>query len=243
MASNYTRADFTAKVADMVGRSLAGTSRSGATHQALLDDFYEWAQLRIARNYCFPELDTLDTTTCDTTDSVETYTQATLLGAAARVNQILSIVIEDGTSSCKVTRVLSRDLYKRVPYPAGESTNIPRLYHMIGTTVYFFPIPNNTYDIHTIYSKMPTRATATTSTSDYTNKDDVIIAGMMVEYFNYLQAKEDATYWEAVFKAKITNAVQSIIHPTDWEPEGRAFNSAVLTPGDFWSMPLVFENI
>jgi hypothetical protein len=242
MASNYTRAGFTAKVADMVGRSLSGTSRSNVTTQTLLNDIYEWAQLRLSRAYLFPELDVLDTTTCDTTNAVQSYTFTTLFGASARINQVMSVVIEDTLSSVKLKRTLFREMFSRYPYPAGESVRKPVFYYQIATALYFFPVPDVTYDIHIVYSKMPTRATGDSSYSDYTDKDDVIIAAMMIEYFNYLQEKEESTYWEAVYKNKIKEAVQSIIIPTDWEPEGRAFNSSVLTPGDFWKSPLTFSN-
>lgn len=244
MASDLTRLQTVTKAADSIGRDLAGTTRSGATHQSILEEMYEWAKLRIARAYSFPELDVVDTTTADTVADTKTYTYTTLFGAAAatKVKDILSLVIEDGTSSRKVKQLLYREFDKRFPYPEGETTRKPFFYTVFANQVEFIPVPDAVYDIHSRRSIYPTRATGDGSTAEFNNIDDLILVGTIVEYFSYLQEFKDASSWNIVWKAKLKDAVRPYIHPKDWEPEGRAFNSAVLTPGDFWKDPLVFEN-
>ena len=243
MASQLTRLEFVTKTADMLGRSLTGTTRSGATHQSILEEMYEWVQMRIARSFMFPEMDVRDTTTADTVDGTSTYSFTTLFGASARVRDILSIVIEDGTSSNRLKYKVHSNLLKRFPYPEGETERKPVWYTRIGNNLLFFPTPDAAYDIHSVHSKYPTRATGDSSTSDYDYCDDVIINGIAAEYFRHLQEKEEASYFDGQFKLKLTEASEPYIHPTDWEPEGRAFNSAELTPGDFWKDPLQFTNI
>ena len=243
MASQLTRLEIVTKAADMVGRSLIGTTRSGATHNSILDEMYEWAQLRIARAYSFPELDVRDTTTADTVSATMSYSFSTLFGASARVKDILSVVLEDGTSSVRLKRWLQRDFYRRFPYPEGETNRKSTIYTRVGDNLHLFPVPDGAYDIHTIYSKWPTRATGDSSNSDYNDKDDLLIAGTIAEYFRHLQEKNEATYWDSVFVMKLKDSLKSVVHPKDWEPEGRAFNSSVLTHGDFWTDPLIMRNL
>jgi len=242
MSSILTRSEFVTKTADLLGRSLNGTTKSGATHKSILDEMYEWGQMRIAREFSFPEMDVRTTTQADTTAAVMEYSYDTIFGSGVRVKDILSVVIENGTSSSRLKRYLHRDLMKYHPYPEGESSNQPRIYTRVGNTLWLFPVPNDTYDIHTIHSKWPTRASGDSSYSDYDFLDDVIVAATAFEYFNHLQEDEQAAYWDKVFKMKLKETVNSIIHPTDWESEGRAFNSTVLMPGDFWNNPLIISN-
>lgn len=243
MASDLTRADITKKAADSLGRSLTGAVRSGDTIQTVLDEMYEWSQLRLARAYSFPEMDVHDETTTDTVADTESYTFSTLFGSSARVKDILSIIIEDGTSSRKCTRKLLSSVYRDYPYPSNETTRKPVWYWRIGNSLYFFPTPDAAYDIHSTYSKWPTRASTGSSTSDFEYKDDILIVGTIIEFFNFMQEFDDAKDWDKVWKQKLVEAVKPIAHPKDWSPEGRAFNSSVLTPGDFWTDPLVFRNI
>lgn len=239
MSSDLTRAQITAKAADSMGRSLSATTKSGATVQSILDEMYEWSQLRLARAYSFLELDVRDTTTADTTADTFTYSFTTLFGASARVKDVLSVVIEDGTQSVKLTRWLTRRFRKDVPYPEGESTRKPSIYSRIGNNLELFPVPDATYDIHTIRSKYPARATGNDSYSDLEYKDDLLVVGTIAEFFNFYQEFDDSIKWDAVWKNKLKDVLKAVVHPTDWEPEGRAFNSSVLTPGDFWADPLI----
>jgi len=244
MASDLTRLQTVTEVANTMGRSLSSVMRDGSTtFQTILDERYEWAKLRIARAYSFPEMDVEDRTTADTVADTRKYTYSTLFGANARVKDILSVVIEDGTSSCKLTRKLYRRMDKWAPYPDAESTRRPVFYVDFAESVELFPIPDAAYDIHTRRSDYDARASADGDTSTFQNKDDVIVIATVVEAYNFLQEFKDAARWDVVFKNKLIDAVKPHLHPSDREPEGRAFNSAVITPGDFWLDPLVMENI
>ena len=222
---------------------MSGTAKSGASYSTILNEMYEWSQIRLARAFSFAELDVLDTTTKDTVTSTASYTYATLLGATAQVKEILSIVIEDGLSSRKLVRMLPRDFYRRIPDPSSQSTRKPEYYYVIGTTVYMYPIPDAVYDIHTIYSKMPTRATVDTYLSEFNFKDDLLILGTVLEFWNFYQEYAEAEAIKKIWKDKLKEAVDSVIHPTDWEPEGRAFNSSTLVPGEFWNNPFIMRNM
>lgn len=238
MPSDLTRAQITAKAADAMGRSLSAKTKSGATVQSILDEMYEWSQLRLARAWSFDELDVRDTTTADTTADVMTYSFSTLFGSGARVKDILSVVIEDGTSSVKLIRVLTRKARQRVPYPEGQITGKPVYYNRLGNNLELFPVADATYDIHTIRNDYPTRATGDTYQSQFEFKDDLLIVGTVIEFFNYYQEFSDAEKWDKIWKDKLKEMLDGTVHPTDWEPEGRGFSSAYLAPGDFWSNPL-----
>jgi hypothetical protein len=239
MASILTRVGFCTEVADLVGRSLTATVESGATIGTLLARWYERAQIRIARAYAFPELDVFDTTTADTVASTKTYTYSTLFGASMRVRSILSLTIEDGVNSRKLRYMIPRDFYAQTPYPEIETTQIPTRYTVIGQTVHMFRIPDAAYDIHSMYSKFPTIASGDSSTSDLSNMDDVIIAAMVVEFYNYFQDKTASRYWDGIFKTRLAESASMFLHPRDWEPEGRAYGSAELIPSNFVANPWI----
>jgi len=242
MSAQLTKLETITKAINMTGRELTSTVRSGATHQSILEEMYEFAQLAIARAFMFPELDERDTTTADTTEDTATYSFSTLFGATARVRDILAVIIEDGTSSVRCKRVEFRYLLQKYPYPEGEATNKPTTYTRIGNNLLFFPTPDATYDIHSVRSNFPARKD-NDEYSAYEDKDDLLIVATLAEYFDHLQEKEEATYFRSVFKQKLVASVRPLLHPTDWEPEGRAFDSSVLSPGDFYNNPLVLKNI
>ena len=243
MASELTRLETIGKVADSMGRSLTGTVRSGNTLQSLLEEMYEWSKLKLSRAYSFPELDIRDTTTADTVADTFTYSFTTLFGATHRTKDIRAVVIENGTSSVRLTQLLETQLYKEVPYPEGESTNKPNIYVRLGNNLQLFPVPDAAYDIHTIRSEHDSRAASDDSYSTFDFKDDLIVVGTIVEFYNYMQEFRDAKSWDRIWKSKLVEAVKPYAHPDDWSPEGRAFNSSVLSFGDFWNDPLVLGNL
>ena len=54
MPSDLTRLEIVTKAADYLSRSLTAVSKSGATVQSVLEEMYEWSQLRLSRAYSFP---------------------------------------------------------------------------------------------------------------------------------------------------------------------------------------------
>ena len=242
MSSQLTRLQTITNAADAMGVKLTGTTRSGATYQSILEERYEWAKLKLARSYSFPELDVRDTTTADTVSGTFEYSFTTLFGADHNTKEVMAVVIEDGTSSNRLKRYLYRDFYQQYPYPEGKSQNKPTSYVRLGNALQLFPVPDDTYDIHTIRATFDSRATGDDSYSTFENKDDLLILGTQVEFYNFMQEYDDAKNVEREWKNKLKEILKYIVHPTDWDPEGRAFNSGVLSPGDFWTNPLMFNN-
>jgi len=243
MASDLNRGEIVTKAADYLSRSLTAVTKSGSTVESILQEMYEWSQIRLARAYSFPELDEEDTTTADTVDGTAQYSFTTLFGAGARVKEIMSLVVEDGSSSVKLKRVLYRRLRKSVPDPSQLTEGRPNTYTRIGNYIELFPIPDAAYDIHTIRSNFPTRATSDATYSDFEYKDDLLIIGTVVEFLTFYKEFEEAASANSIWKTKLTEALNTIVHPTDWEPEGRAFGSGTVFAGDYWAMPNVRCNL
>jgi len=243
MAANLTRLQVITEVANQVGRKLSSTKADrSTTFQSVLEERYEWAQLRIARGYSFRELDSQDKTTADTVNGTSDYSYSTLFGASTLVKDILSFIIEDGTSSIKLIRKLYRQFDKQWPASSEFSNSKPVWYMDFNKTVTLYPEPSAADDIHTRISKWPTRATGDSTKSDFEDKDDLLVIGVTVEAFKTIQEFKDASRWDIDFRSKFKEAVQPFIHPKDWEPEGRAFGSDLVNVGDFWKQPLQFGN-
>jgi hypothetical protein len=239
MSSILTRGEFITKVIDHTGRPATGTTVSGVAYTSLLATAYEWALLRIARAFSFPEMDVFTNAGAATVTSQKAYTFSALFGLGSSVRDILMLILQDGLNSRRLKRVTEREFYRLVPYPEAATTGKPTSYCRVGNSVHLFPIPDAAYTLNTCYSKFPTAALSDASTAEFDFKDDVIFAGMMVEFLRHLQEHEEAKRWDGIFRDGVKNAVKPVIHPTDWEPEGRASGSEIIVPGDYWNNPFV----
>jgi len=240
--SELTRLSIVTEVANIIGRDLNGLSRDGTTTlKTRLNEAFEAAQMRLARAYSWPELDTYDRTTGDTIASQKSYTFGAFFGSN-RIKQILALIVEDGLNSRKLFYKTNNYVMKYYPDPDSSTTQKPIIYTTVGENVHLIPVPDVAYDMTSIVSPYPTRATGDTFKSDFRRKDDILIALTTVEAYQMLEEFDAMREWERISVRKIVEAVRPILSPDDFEPEGRAFMTDPILSKEYWKDPLATQN-
>lgn len=226
------------EICDIVGKALAASSVSGALLQDRVVNYLNWGQRRIARNYSFDELNTLHTTATTVAD-VKRYPlmAGTNNLGLSRVKDISSIRLIDSENSRKLERWSYRKFDRLYPRPANYAAARPRIYIKWGNVIEMFRIPNDAYTLHIRYPQWPQELTSGAQTSDFTNKDELLITTGVLETYLALEEYGDARIWYEKFLGQLSNAVRAE-GDVDWEPEAEPFMSeAKYRSGEPWTDP------
>lgn len=228
-----------------VGRKSTDLLSDGSTTLGTLAlRWLNYTQIRIANAFSFPECDVL-VTNAATVASTKSYTDNTLMGATygPRLKQYLSMRLIDTTNNN--SRKLSYRHYRKfdqdIPRPEQFSNSVPVEYVHFSTTTELNPIPDAIYTLYIRASIYPT-ALAAGTTSDFLRKDHLIVSGSAVHFYNQIKQPKDAERWDKIFRSQMTEIVAPLISKDDFEPEGRAFESADLPPANYWADPFVRNN-
>ena len=238
MAGTLTRTQMVTEVANTVGRLIATKATDATTtlETRIRDYWIEWAKLRVARAFSFPELDISSTALSLTID--DGNYAFTDIFASIKIKDILHFAIIDGTSSRKLTRWNYRRFDERFPNPAGDSSGKPSIYSVFGQNVLLWQLPDTAYTTNARASKFPDAFTGDSDTLPWDNMDDVIVTATVYESLLRLGETELAKDWFRDLKDRIKEAARPFIDgPEDWEPEGRAFGSNIISPSDYWNDP------
>lgn len=239
MAGELTRLQMTTEVLDIVGKAGAALAVSNATLKSRIEDRYiNWAQRRIARFHSFHELNTIYESAA-TADGVKRYplTTGTNNLGLTRPKDITAIVLLDSANSRRLRRWTPRRLAGRYPRPENYAEQRPRIYARQGNQVEMFPIPDDTYTLRIFYPQWPTPLTADGNTSDFENKDELIIIGTVLETYMALEEYRSAAVWLQRFRGMLDDA-RDAEGDEDWEPVADEFMSepSVLS-GQPWLEP------
>jgi len=241
-----TGAQFITKVLNRINRDGTEVLADGSTTISdLILDFLNDTQLRLARLYSFPELDLIDKTTWDTVADTKTYTYNTIFGSTngPKVMKILDIVLEDDTASRKLKQLSYRKIDRLNPYPEGNTSRKPVAYIDFKEQVELYPIPDDAYDMHVRASLYPTDLANDATASELLNKDDLIIAGTLVEWFNYNRDTQEAMRWKAILRDKLREVIGIENQSPDWSPGHEGFNAGdTYLPGDYHLDPFVMDD-
>lgn len=238
-----TGAQIVTEVCDIVGKSTAASSVSGADLQDRVLKYVNWGQKRIARVYSFHELNVNKLTAATVTD-IKTYpleTGTNNLGLTG-VKDIHSIRLIDSHNSRKLERWSYRKFDEYYPRPENYATGRPRIYARWGNAIDMFKIPSAAYTLYIRYSKWPTDLTTTTS-SDYSNKDQLLVTAGVMETYLALEEYADAKVWWERLLGMMNDAIKAE-GDVDWSPDaephisrpaygsGEPYNDPFGTPDD-----------
>ena len=241
--ANTAASTLITRCLDNISRASAGTARSGATMDTQAMYCLNNTLMRTARAHNFKELYYLSTSVAGTSITVASTDSYTL---PTDWSEILSIRIINGTGSVKLVFIPNRTWDKYAPYPAGDANGIPLYYTVLSNTTFnIYPRPDDAYVMPIRYIKSPALISSTATLIDYTpDKDDIIVAGMTRDAFNFLQLYEDAVAWGNIYKEELKAAIEGDEHPIDYEAVGRGFDSATdgIVRTDYYNNPLVFKN-
>ena len=233
-----TRAQMVVEICDVVGKSAAAASVSGALLADRAVNYLNWGQRRIARHYDFYELNALSLI-ATTVTSIKTYplSDGTNNLGLARIKDIGSIRLIDGASSLKLDRWQYRKFDHHFPYPENYSTARPYIYTRWANNLEFFRIPNAVYTLHIRYSLWPQELTSDAQVSDYTNKDELLVTAGVLEAYLALQEYADVKVWWEKFIGLLKDGVEAE-GDVDWEPEAEPHNmNAGYHSGEPWLDP------
>ena len=214
-----TRDGFVTEICDVVGKKESASAVSGTSLQARVRTYLNWGQKRIARAYSFHELNNLKDDSA-TADGVKRYplTSGTNNLGLAGVKDIRSIRLIDSENSRKLDRWNYRKLDKRFPYPTNYAEARPSIYARDGNNLEMFRIPDAIYTLYIRYSKWPTDFITGGQTSDYENKDELIITAGILETYLALEEYADAAVYLKKFIGELDDAID-VEGDVDWEPE------------------------
>ena len=192
-----------------------------------------WAQRRIARVFDFYELQSKKSDAA-TVASVKTYPleSGTNNLGLTNVKDIRSLILVDGSNterSRKLTFWNYRKFDETFPRPENYSSNIPSIYTREGDNVELFRIPDAVYTLVIRYSKWPTVFTTASQTSDFSNKDELLVTAGVLETYLVLEEYADAAIWLKKFLGQMKDAIVDE-GDTDWEPQAEHFNIDKVIP-------------
>jgi len=233
-----TRAQMVTEICNVVGKALGASAPSGALLQDRVVTYLNWGQKRIARVYDFDELNTLLTTPTLVAD-VKRYPleSGTNNLGLTRVKDISSIRLIDAENSRKLERWSYRKLDKRFPRPENYSTGRPSVYVRHGNYLEFFKIPDDTYSLSVRISQWAQDLSSTSQTSDFQDKDELLVTVGVLETYLALEEYSDAKIWFEKFMGEMRDCI-SAESDVDWEPQAVPFGSIVsYGSGEPWKDP------
>ncbi len=193
-----------------------------------------WAQAQIADWHTYEEMDRTYTT--NTVANQKRY------GFPSQMKDIMSMTVQDGASSSKLTYVYYREFDSKVPRPEQNATGRPNWYVDFGTQFELYRIPDAMYTVNLRTSIYPSDYTVSTTGvgSELVRKDALICAVATMFGFYALRELEDATYWKnEVAKPLFVSSLESDHRDVDWTPIARPFSSGGDRIGEYVNNPLI----
>ena len=220
---DLTRDQIVTEVCDIVGKSVSGLAISGATLQTRVRTYLNWAQQRIARHYNFRELTTIyESATFSSSVKRYPFSSGTNNLGLTRVKDIGSIILIDAYNSRRMTRYGRPQFEKKIPRPENYANNRPYIYVVIGQAIEVFPIPDATYSTRIVYHQWPTAFASSGQTSDFENKDQLLVVSTVMETYLALEEYQDASVWYNKMLGMLIDAVKAE-GDVDWEPQAEPF--------------------
>jgi hypothetical protein len=224
--AQLTRAQLVTEICDIVGKKTSASSVSGKALQDRVPTYLNFAQRRMARMASFDELCAIQESAV-TVANVQSYpfsTGTNNLGLT-RFKDFMTVRLIDSENSRILTRWHYKTMDRKFPDPTTYTTGRPGIYTRWGNNMIVFRIPDDAYDMYIRYSQWPTDLTTDAQTSDFENKDELLIAAGCLETYLALEEVTDAAAWLTRFDALMETARVDDLYEPDWEPEAEPMSS------------------
>lgn len=189
------------------------------------------AQERLARIHDFDEMETISTTAISNTGSDDDR----FLTLPAK-REVFSIIRLDGAQSKKLKQRTTRFWDSRIPMPEYWTRNRPEEYVLWGDKAEIWPMPNAAYSIRIRWSKWPTALVTGSSTSEFLQKDEILIELALIYLLNSLGKEQDADKHKNTVATLLAEAINNDDTKPDLDIEPG--HGGVLI-GDPWVNPFV----
>jgi hypothetical protein len=221
-------------------RSAVAASLGNRTDiNASIDNWLNFAQRYIARRHDFRELRIVDEVTVIPVGVPATDKTYSL--GVTNLKEIYALLRQVGTDiAVKLTNVPNRQWQQLVGKPDAMGTGDAMWYTQYGNSVEFSPVPAQQFTLVRHYSKWPTLLTSDSQVSDYTNKDEIIIARATHEAFQSLGMLEDAGRWFSIADDLMDMAIKEDNYRPDEVFVARGVSEESSGPSsDPWADPFV----
>jgi len=239
-----TAAQMITIVADALGKSENAIAISGTTLQDRCLDFLNWGQQRVARFYSFHELN-ITNESAATVASISRYPLSTGTNnlGLTRPKDIQSIRLIDNHDSRILTRKSPRWFDKHIPLITNYTDARPHIYIRWGNNIEVFRRPDDAYTLYIRYPQWASDLTLTSTSSDFENKDQLLISVAILEGYLHFEEYEDAKVWLQRSVGLLMDAVRAE-GDVDWEPEaeGMSLTQGGYTAGEPWLDPYANTN-
>ena len=234
--SNTAASVLITRCLDNLSRLSTTTTRSGATMESKALDWLNLTTQEMSNQHSFQEMWKLYNSSVVANSKTYAF--------PSTWKEIIEFRVIDGTNSRKLTQMPPQTFYRLVPYPEGESSGTPNCYVPFGATFDLYPIPDQAYIVYIRLVAAPTVIVTTTDLIDYNNdKDDLIVDGMTMRGFRFLQMHEDAAFYQKEYMRLMKEAVMADAYPPDWSPVGMGFSStSKVSLGNYWNKIDVFRS-
>ena len=215
-----TATQLVTEICDIVGKRVGASAPSGAALQDRVVNYLNFGQRRIARSANFDEMCKINESAATVT-SVKTYPMSSGTNniGLTRPKDIMSLRLIDSENSRKLTRWSYQKFDMKYPRPENYATQRPTIYTRWGNSLILFRIPDAAYTLHVRYTQWPADLSLGTGTSDFENKDEILIAAGTLETFLALEEVVDAAIWLKRFDNLMEKARVDDTYEPDWAPE------------------------
>lgn len=165
-----------------------------------------------------------------------------------RTKTIHSFVLLDTSSgssslgqSRKVIEKPWRWFDRQFPAPEWLPPGYPNIYARWGNILVMAPAPYAQFTAQLRYTQTPLPFVVgeTTQSSQYDSKDDILINYSLAYFFKALGRADRATYFEALAKEQLDEAIERDDLRPDMEVSRGANDALGTTQGEYWSNPFI----
>jgi hypothetical protein len=152
------------------------------------------------------------------------------------IRKMYSIRILDGYSSKKLKWVYPRRWDQTIPMPDNNAPGRPSHYTKYKERIELWKVPDQAYTMELRHSNWPTTLSADTQTSDFDNKDDILILLATVIAWTSLGKEDRAMAFWKVYAHSVNLAIgEDIVRPDGLMLPGPAAD--VGASGEYWTDP------
>lgn len=178
---------------------ISATGRNNQT--TLLNSALDLAVAEVSAAHLWSDLESRGSGSID-----DGTTSLALASDLARLTEV-RIVDTTGTPAWKLELRKKTWLLERYPNPPGDTTGRPGYGYLEGTTLYFIPVPNDTYTVQYTYYKLHPAFVNDASTLLIRQADAAVVAYANFWVFQSLERNEQAKLWAATYAAALQSAI------------------------------------
>lgn len=240
MSGTLTQAQLMSEV-----RAALGNRQDAQITDTRVVNALNLAQQRISRFYSWPELraDWTAKGVLTGTASIDKWLQI-----PSAVKTIHSLVLQDQGNSRKLIEKPWRTFDYKIPLPEYIAPDWPKWYTRFDLSVLLlFPVPLSSYTYFMRTTLFPTAFTLVSPTtsgqlSDFTDKDDILIAFAAAYFLRTIGRPDNATAWEseALLRLREARAQVDDEPDMDFSDSGLPSGPFPTAGGEYWASPFIF---